>query len=121
MSFIVVYPSQLELLNDPAGNDYLLGYSPTVGKMVRISVNALLSGKIVPLWDPETDWLTGEKVEWNLKFWKSLDDRSDSKTIQMVKRTFACLIPESLQSLTVFFTSLMVTHCICLIKNPDFY
>jgi hypothetical protein len=70
--FQVVYPPQLPLLSDPQGNDYIIGYSPTTGKMVRISISSLLSGRNVPLWQADETYVIDDLVEWNLRFWKNL-------------------------------------------------
>ena len=75
--YIVVYPPQLDLLLEPQGNDFIIGYSPTTGKMVRMSLTTLLSGRSVPVWEPEESYDTDFIVEWNLRFWKSLEDDNE--------------------------------------------
>jgi hypothetical protein len=76
MSINIIYVSQLPSLTEVQGNDYIVGYSPSLGKNVRISVNTLRKGVGVPLWDPSTaldpGYATDFIVEWQLKFWKSL-------------------------------------------------
>ena len=80
MSIQVIYPPNLTLLESPAGNDYIIGYSPSINKLVRISISALLSGRSVPLWESETaadpGYPTDFLVEWQLRFWKSLIDEN---------------------------------------------
>jgi hypothetical protein len=71
MSFQVIYPPQLQVLSEPQGNDFIIGYSPAINKMVRVSISALFSGKSVPLWDPETNYPIDFIVEYGLRFWKS--------------------------------------------------
>lgn len=78
MSFNVIYVPALPLLSELMGNDYVVGYSPALGKNVRISINTLRQGVGVPLWDPGTVYNEDFIVEWQLKFWKSLVDDNEN-------------------------------------------
>jgi len=74
MSFTVIYPNTLDLKPGAEANDEFLVYSPVLNKIVRIKIATLLSGKSVPVWDPEEPYTIDFIVEWNLKFWKSLQN-----------------------------------------------
>ncbi|MFN7703494.1 MAG: hypothetical protein ACK5OS_02640 [Chryseotalea sp.] len=77
MSFNVIYPNTLDLRPGAEANDEFLVYSPVLNKIVRIKIATLLSGKSVPVWDPEEPYTIDFIVEWNLKFWKSLQNANE--------------------------------------------
>ncbi|MFN7611497.1 MAG: hypothetical protein ACK5QX_11270, partial [bacterium] len=77
MSLTVRYPNTLEQIVSPDANDEFLVYSPVLNKIVRIKIATLLSGKSVPVWEPDEPYTIDFIVEWNLKFWKSLQNANE--------------------------------------------
>src|SRR5690606_25562938 len=67
---------QLTELFEPKSNYLLIIRNVETGKDMKVKLGTLLTGKVIPLWDPEEVYPEGQNVDWNLKIWKSLQDNN---------------------------------------------
>lgn len=67
---------QLTELFAAKSNYLLIIRNVETGKDMKVKLGTLLTGKIIPVWDPEEDYFTGDNVDWNLKIWKSKTDNN---------------------------------------------
>lgn len=67
---------QLSELFEAKSNYLMLIRNVETGKDMKVKLGTLLTGKIIPTWDPEEEYNTGDNVDWNLKIWKSLTDNN---------------------------------------------
>lgn len=78
MSFQVIYPPQLDKLEELDSSTIIIGYNPNTGKMVRINAGLLVANTAqYPDWNPTIEWNTGDIVVWQFKFWESLEDGNE--------------------------------------------